>query len=74
MNKLVTALFAGTVALSLGTAAFAADAPKADEPANATAVKAKKEKPAVPAAKKKQAKKAAAKKEATTPEAASAAK
>lgn len=73
MNKIVTALFAGAVALSLGTAAFAAGTPKADEPTNATAVKAKKEKPAVPAAKKKQAKKAAAKKEAT-PEAAPAAK
>lgn len=65
----MTALFAGAVALSLGTAAFAADAPKAEEPAKATAVKVKKEKPAVPAAKKAQAKKAAAKKEAaeTTP-------
>lgn len=58
MHKLVTTLFAGAIAMSLGTAAFAADAPKTDEPAKAVAAKPKKEKPHVPAAKK------AAKKEA----------
>ena len=47
MNKFLTTLFAGAVALSLGTSAFAADAAKPAEPA-----KTSKEKPAVPAAKK----------------------
>lgn len=63
MNKLVSTLFAGAVVLSLGTAAFAADTPKAEEPVKATAVKAKKEKPVVPVAKKHATKKEAAKKE-----------
>lgn len=40
MNKFLTTLFAGAFALSLGTAAFAADAAKAAEPAKAEAVKA----------------------------------
>ncbi|HSI37533.1 MAG TPA: hypothetical protein VK946_00515 [Methylotenera sp.] len=48
MNKFLTTLFAGAVALSLGTSAFAADAAKPAEPA----AKTSKEKPAVPAAKK----------------------
>lgn len=68
MHKLVTTLFAGAIVLSLGTAAFAADTPKADEPAKAVAAKPKKEKPVVPVAKKdaaKKAKKAEAKTEAT---------
>lgn len=60
MNKLVTTLFAGAIVLSLGTAAVAADAPKAAEPTKVAAVKTKKEKPAVPAAKKEAAKKEAA--------------
>lgn len=64
MNKLVSTLFAGAVVLSLGTAAFAADTPKAEEHAKVTAEKPKKEKPVVPVAKKHAAKKEAAKKEA----------
>lgn len=40
MNKLLTTLFAGAFALSLGTAAFAADAAKTAEPVKATATKA----------------------------------
>ncbi|MEO6118305.1 MAG: hypothetical protein ABIP37_04460 [Methylotenera sp.] len=40
MHKLLTTLFAGAFALSLGTAAFAADAVKSVEPAKAEAVKA----------------------------------
>jgi len=67
MHKLVTTLLASAIALSFGTAAFAADAPKAEEPAKAVAAKPKKEKPAVPAAKK-------AKKEEAKTEASSAAK
>lgn len=67
MHKLVTTLLASAITLSFGTAVFAADAPKADEPAKAVAAKPKKEKPAVPAAKK-------AKKEEAKTEASSAAK
>ncbi|MBA3696598.1 MAG: hypothetical protein H0W85_07540 [Methylotenera sp.] len=52
MHKLVTTWFASAIAFSQGTAAFAADAPKAKEPAKAVATKSKKEKPVVPAAKK----------------------
>lgn len=40
MNKLLTTLFAGAFALSLGTAAFAADTAKPVEPAKTEAVKA----------------------------------
>lgn len=37
MNKFLTTLFAGAFALSLGTAAFAADVTNAAEPANTEA-------------------------------------
>ncbi len=37
MNKFLTTLFAGAVALSIGSAAFAADAAKTAEPAKAVA-------------------------------------
>ena len=40
MNKFLTTLFAGAFVLSLGTAAFAADAVKPAEPAKTEAVKA----------------------------------
>ncbi len=40
MNKFLTTLFAGALALSLGTAAFAADAVKTAEPVKTEAVKA----------------------------------
>ncbi len=40
MNKFLTTLFAGAFALSLGSAAFAADAAKPAEPAKAEATKA----------------------------------
>jgi hypothetical protein len=52
MNKFLTTLFAGAVALSFGASAFAADAAKAAEPTKTEAAKTSKEKPAVPAAKK----------------------
>lgn len=52
MHKLVRALFASTIALSLANAALAADAPKAEEAAKTVPAKPKKEKPVVPAAKK----------------------
>lgn len=39
MNKLLTALFAGAIALTLGSAAIAADAAKTAEPAKADASK-----------------------------------